>query len=232
MTPATLALSALLTAQEPPAEAEQAAPQVYTFSSQTGRLAALVYESSQTESSGRSHHHVVVATAWTGRMRWDPDGGCAGEFVVQVDGLSADDPEERKREGFEAKLADRDRQAVNTHLRERDQLFADQFPTIKYLVTDCTSDDSGHVVLQGAFSLRGMTQEVAFRITPSESGELLSLKGQGSITHTAFGFEPYYALFGQRQNQDRIQLVIDVTGKALGPDAGLKAPLMEGPRSR
>ena len=233
MTPALVALAVLWTGQTP-AEDEDAgpSPQVYTFSSKTGRLVALVYESSATESSGRSHHHVVLATTWSGRMRWDLAGGCAGEFVVQVSSLSADEPAERKREGFEAPLADRDRAAVNTHLRHRDQLFADQFPTIKYIVTGCQLDDSNHVVIQGDFTLRGMTQRVAFRVLATESSDALQLVGQGSITHTSFGFEPYYALFGQRQNQDRMQLVIDVNGKPLGPDAGLKAPLMEGPRSR
>ena len=121
---------------------------------------------------------------------------------------------------------------MNTHLRERDQLFADHFPTIKYEVRDCEADDGGHVVLKGDFTLRGITQPVAFRVKADASGEVLKLTGQGSITHTDFGFEPYYALFGQRQNQDRMQIVIDVEGKGLGPDAGLKAPLTEGPRSR
>ena len=231
MTPAIVALTVIATAQTPPEEA-QAAPQVYTFSASTGRLAALVYESSATESSGRSHHHVVLATRWSGRMRWDLEEGCAGEFVVQVSGLSADDPAEREREGFETRLADRDRKAVNEHLRHRDQLFADQFPTIKYNVTGCARDDSDHVVIQGDFTLRGITQPVALRVVATESADVLHLEGQGSITHTIFGFEPYYALFGQRQNQDRMQLVINVDGKSLGSDAGLKAPLMEGPRSR
>lgn len=231
MTPALVALAVLWTGQEVPDDAAPA-PQVYTFSAKSGRLAALIYENSQTESSGRSHHHVVLATAWSGRMRWDLEGGCAGEFVVQVSGLSADEPAEREREGFKAPLAERDRVAVNSHLRHRDQLFADQFPTIKYLVTGCELDGSDHVVIQGNFSLRGITQPVAFRVLATESADALTLEGQGSITHTKFGFEPYYALFGQRQNQDRMQLVINVDGKPLGPDAGLKAPLMEGPRSR
>jgi len=233
MTPALIALTALWSAQATPDDqAVEIAPQVYSFSSKSGRLAALVYEGSATENSGRSHHHVVVATTWSGRLRWDIEGECAGEFVVAVDGLSADDPSERTHEGFGEPLTDRDRTAVNQHLRERDQLFADRFPNIRYKVTACEADDTGHVVIRGDFKLRGITQPVAFRVKATETDGMLKLEGQGSITHTAFGFEPYYALFGQRQNQDRMQLVLSVEGKGLGSDAGLAAPLTEGPRSR
>lgn len=233
MSPALIALAAMWSAQAPSADdVVEAVPQVYSFSSKSGRLAALVYEGTSTENSGRSHHHVVVAGTWSGRLRWDLDGGCAGEFVVPVDGLTADAPEERVREGFAKPLTDRDRVAVNEHLRERDQLFADRFPNVRYEVTACETEESGHVVIRGEFKLRGITQPVAFRVTATEADGMLTLEGQGSITHTDFGFEPYYALFGQRQNQDRMQLVIDVEGKALGGDAGLAAPLTEGPRSR
>jgi hypothetical protein len=225
---ALLAFSLFASAQDAPVLPEEAAgPEIYSFSSKTGRLATLVFESSETGNSGRSHHHVVVATAWSGRLLWADGRDCAGEFRVDVQGLLADDPKERKAEDLGPALAKSDQRKVNEHLRERDQLFAVKFPTIEYSVKSCTPSDDGHFTILGDFTLRGVTNEVAFRVLADESDGTLALTGEGSITHSAFGFEPYYALFGQRQNQNRMRIVIEVAGTAVGPNASLEAPLIE-----
>ena len=91
----------------------------------------------------------------------------------------------------------------------------------------CTDEGGGKHLIVGDFTLRGVTNEVAFRVTASEDADTLRLEGEGSITHTAFGFEPYYALFGQRQNQDRMKLRIGVTGTSVGSNASLSAPIIE-----
>ena len=225
-----LALSLSAVAQdvaEDTLDPELEMPEVYSFSHNTGRLAALVFESAETENSGRSHHHVVVATAWSGRLQWAEGSECQGEFKVSVAGLVADAPEERKAEDLGEPLAELDQQRVNEHLRARDQLFADKFPEIRYIVRACQPGRDGRHVILGDFTLRGLTQRVAFQVKADEADGSLSLSGEGSITHTDFGFEPYYALFGQRQNQDRMRLTIDVEGAAVGPGSSLKAPLIE-----
>ncbi|HCH63479.1 MAG TPA: hypothetical protein DFR83_11785, partial [Deltaproteobacteria bacterium] len=89
-----------------------------------------------------------------------------------------------------------------------------------------TSDTNGKHTIVGDFTLRGVTNEVAFRVSADESEDTLTLVGEGSITHTAFGFEPYYALFGQRRNQDRLKLRIQVTGTNVGNNASLSAPII------
>lgn len=209
-------------------EAAEAAPEVYSFSAESGRVAALVFESPDTEASGRSHHHVVVARSWSGRLRWAEGEQCAGEFKVDLGSLDADAPEERKAEGFDRPMVAQDRAAVNEHLRARDQLFIERFPTLTYTVASCDSDDDGRVVIKGALSLRGISKTVGFRVVATERDGSLELQGEGSITHTAFGFEPYYALFGQRQNQDRMTLKVAVQGTAVGPNASLAAPITGG----
>jgi len=202
-------------------------PEVYSFSHKTGQLAAFVFESADTENSGRSHHHVVVATRWSGRMQWGDGAQCQGEFKVAVSGLSADDPVVRKAEAVGDALSEQDRTKVNAHMRSRDQLFADRFPEISYVVKGCQPGRGGGRVIVGDFSLRGITREVAFLVDAEDTDGQLHLKGEGSITHTAFGFEPYYALFGQRQNQDRMQIRLDVRGVAVGAGASVRAPLIE-----
>ena len=228
MSVALLALSLMASAQDTPPDATSEgapAPMVYSFGPTDGRLAALVFESTKTENSGRSHHHVVVAGEWSGRLRWAPGPECAGEFKVSVAGLVADAPEERKREDLGPPLAEADQKAVNQHLRARDQLFAERFPTIQYQVQDCSRSADGRHVIRGAFTLRGVAQPVAFRVQATETDAGLRLVGEGSITHSDFGFEPYYALFGQRQNQDRMRITLDVRGKPVGSDASTAAPI-------
>lgn len=229
-----LALSLLAAAQEggepaPEGESEDVVdlPEVYSFNHQTGRLATYVFESAQTENSGRSHHHVVVASAWSGRLQWGEGTECQGEFRVSVAGLVADAPEDRKADDVGPALAELDQQRVNEHMRARDQLFADKFPEITYDVKMCKPGRDGKHVILGDFSLRGVTQRVAFQVDATVEGDQLQLVGDGSITHTDFGFEPYYALFGQRQNQDRMRIRIDVQGVAVGPGSSVKAPLIE-----
>ncbi len=222
LSPTTVLLVAL--AQEPPPTGDTS-PLVYTFSNKTGRLAALVFEDPATENSGRSHHHVVVATEWSGRLRWGQGSQCQGEFSVPVARLVADDANERKAEGFNRPLTASDRESINEHMLGRDQLFVDHFPTLTYKVTGCEPTDGGHTIIRGELTLRGTSRPVALRVKAIENNGQLSLEGEGSITHTDFGFEPYYALFGQRQNQDRMRLTVAVRGRALGADASTSAPL-------
>jgi polyisoprenoid-binding protein YceI len=194
--------------------AEPAAPVAVKFrlDPAKSRLEALLFEDPRTNNSGRSHDHVVVATGWDGHLSWDPDGVCTGEVTLPVAGLVPDAEADRARHGLTDPLSAVDRELVVLHMMARDQLDAARFPSITYTVDGCVAKDPGRWVIVGKLKLHGVSAPVPVALTGTFGPEGLSLKGQANISQARFGITPYMALFGQRRNQDAVQILIDIQG--------------------
>lgn len=203
----------------PPAAAEAAvgAPQgvKYRLEPTKSRLEALLFEDPRTNNSGRSHDHVVVATGWEGQLAWDPDGVCTGTVTLPVAGLVPDADADRARHGLSDPLSAVDRELVSLHMLARDQLDAARFPTISYTVDGCVAKEAGRWVIVGKLNLHGVSAPVPVALTGTFGPQGLDLKGQANISQARFGITPYMALFGQRRNQDAIQILIDIKGSPL-----------------
>jgi polyisoprenoid-binding protein YceI len=217
---------AVATTESPPGVlVDEAPPAIYRFDPQTSRIEARVFEDPRTNGSGRSHDHVVVATQWAGRIAWDKDGVCGGEAVFDLAGFQIDQPADRKLAGMDGQLSATDMAIVRTHMLAREQLDVHQFPEVRYEILGCSAREGGGWTLQGDLTLHGVKQPVALALTGSVTDEKLSLDGRGSILQTRFGIEPYFALFGQRRNQDRVELVIHLQGSRLPAGTPAVAPL-------
>jgi len=219
--------AAAATSEAPADGLEQTAPAIYRFDPQNSRIEARVFEDPRTNGSGRSHDHVVVATQWSGRIAWDKDGVCGGEAVFSLAGFQIDQPGDRKLAGMEGQLSATDMAIVRTHMLAREQLDAHQYPEAKYEILGCSTREGGGWTLQGDLTLHGVKQPVALALTGSVTDEKLSLDGRGSILQTRFGIEPYFALFGQRRNQDRVELVVHLQGSRLPEGTPAVAPLTQ-----
>ena len=218
-------LAALWAAQAPeealsegapgPALVDEVPPVRFRLKPEASRLEALLFEDPATHNSGRSHDHVVVATGWSGELVWDASGVCSGRVVIPVSGLLADREEDRKRAGIEGVLSDADRTLVNLHMAAREQLDAAAFPEIVYTVDGCVSKGEGHWVIIGKMSLHGVVSPVPVALTGTFGPEGLAVSGRASFAQSRFGVTPYFALFGQRRNQDTVQLNLELKGEPL-----------------
>lgn len=193
-------------------------PVRFLLSPASSRLEALLYEDPATNGSGRSHDHVVVATGWSGHLVWDASGVCSGRVVIPVAGLVADQEEDRKRAGVEGELSPGDRALVNAHMRAREQLDAAAFPEIVYTVDGCVEKGEGQWVIIGKMQLHGVVSPVPVALTGTFGPEGLDARGRASFAQTRFGVTPYFALFGQRRNQDVVQLNLELRGQPVPED--------------
>ncbi len=191
------------------------APVRFRLIPEASRLEALLFEDPLTHNSGRSHDHVVVATGWSGELVWDSSGVCSGRVIIPVAGLVADRAEDRKRAGVEGELSDGDRALINAHMMAREQLHAAAFPDIVYSVDGCVEKGAGQWVIIGKMQIHGVVSAVPFALTGTFGPAGLEVRGRASFAQTRFGVTPYFALFGQRRNQDMVQLNLELKGEQI-----------------
>ena len=206
--PAAPAAPAVVADPGPPV----AAPVKFRLDPAHSRLEALLFEDPRTNASGRSHDHVVVATGWEGDLTWDPDGVCAGTVRLPVAGLVPDAEADRARHGLDTPMSATDRELVGLHMRAREQLDSAAFPDITYTVDGCVQKEADRWVIVGKLKLHGVSASVPVALTGTFGPDGLALKGQAMINQTRFGITPYMALFGQRRNQDAVQILVDIKG--------------------
>jgi polyisoprenoid-binding protein YceI len=189
-----------------------AAPVTYELDPKKTELLALT---SPGGFPGAAHPHVIVATRVTGSVVYDAEEPAASTVNVSfpTDGLEADRPALRKREGL-GDLSDGSREGINNNMRGDDQLNPRLFPAISF--TSTAVKDLGHGLLEvsGKLSIRNVEKEIALPVTVKvKDGELV---GQGAVVikHTDFKFKPYSAVLGAVKNLDEIALKVKLVGRA------------------
>jgi polyisoprenoid-binding protein YceI len=178
-----------------------------------GTLYAKVYKDPSTLAAGLSHDHVIKATGWTGTATWDPanPAACKFDITLPVTGLEPDDPTLRAKAGLSGTLDDGQRADVKSNLLGDDQLDATRFPNITYTSSACAANGNATNVT-GTLGIHGVGKPITVPVNITADGATFSAKGGFSITHRDFGMTPYSALLGQLKNQDKIDIVIQVTG--------------------
>lgn len=193
------------------------APVTYILSPSQSWLAVLVWNDPNTVGSAAGHDHAIVASTFTGHVRWSPDeaSACSVEISVPVSGLRADPDGARERAKLSADgaVSEKSERTIEKNLRSDDQLWASKHTTIRFESTTCTATDSG-VSVTGDLTIRGVTKTVSAPMTISFPDDDLRARGRLEISHSMFGFEPFSAAFGALRNQDRLSLRVDVRGSA------------------
>ncbi len=189
-----------------------AAPVTYELDPKKTELLALT---SPGGLPGAAHPHVIVATKVTGKIVYDADDPGAATISVSfpTDGLRADDPQLRKREGMKD-VSDGSREGVNENMRGDDQLNPKLFPSISFTSTAVKDIGHGQLEVSGKLSIRGVEKDISLPVTVKvKDGELV---GQGAllIKHSDFKFKPYSAALGAVKNLDEIALKMKLVGRA------------------
>ena len=198
-----------------PSLAQEANPVTYQLLVGQSQIYVQVFKDPDTMGAGLSHDHVIMATGWSGTVTWDEanPAACRVDIRVPVRGLIVDEPSTRTAVGYESMLSDGQRRDVRENMLKRDQIDGDSHPNITFTANRCTGSGGSYQV-HGRMSIRGQSQSM---VAPMEirvlNGELLA-RGSVAANQTAFGIEPFSAMFGQLKNQDEMRFTIVVKGSA------------------
>lgn len=198
-----LALAAL----SAPAHAE---PKTYALK---GNLYIQVYKDPTTIAQALAHDHVVQGSGWLGSATWDPANlaTCKVVISVPVQRLVVDEKSVRTTLGYDTFPSDSERADIKEAMLGADQLDGAKYAEIKYESTKCEAQGDG-VLVTGNMTIRGVTKPVTMNMALKADAVNFSAKGATAIRATQFGFEPFSKGFGALKNQDRMLLVVDVTG--------------------
>jgi polyisoprenoid-binding protein YceI len=128
----------------------------------------------------------------------------SGEIVADAQQLSAS----RIRFVIEAASIDTANAKRDQHLRSKDFLFVDQYPTIIFTSTAITKDGMQYVI-QGDLEMRGVIQRVTIPVTIEQRQDEIVVQGGTSLNRRNFGVQ-YNAFFNP------VQDTVDVTFTIVG----------------
>ena len=128
----------------------------------------------------------------------------SGEIVADVQQLNAS----HVRFVIEAASLDTANAKRDQHLRSKDFLSADQYPTITFTSTAITRDGLKYAV-QGDLEMRGMTKRMTIPVTVEQRQDEIVVQGSISLNRRDFGMQ-YNAFFNP------VQDAVDVTFTIVG----------------
>jgi polyisoprenoid-binding protein YceI len=94
------------------------------------------------------------------------------------------------------------------HLRSKDFLFVDQYPTITFTSTAITRDDMRYVV-QGDLEMRGVTKRVTLSVAVEQRQDEIVVQGGVALNRRDFGMQ-YNAFFNPVQ--DTVDITFTIVG--------------------
>lgn len=128
----------------------------------------------------------------------------SGEIIADAQQLNAS----HVRFAIEAASLDTANAKRDQHLRSKDFLFVDQYPTISFTSTAITRDGLQYVV-QGDLEMRGVTKRVTIPVTVEQRHDEIVVQGNISLNRRDFGIQ-YNAFFNP------VQDAVDVTFTIVG----------------
>jgi len=140
------------------------------------------------------HEHAILATEWSAELCFDPAAPAASpvraEITVPAKALRIDTDEARRLAGLGKGPGPEDVKKLQVKVLAPQNLAAESHPTIHLKVTSVTGT-GGKLQVQGAFTLRGVTDTVRFpvEIAPQKDGSV-RLSGELRLKQSTFGIKP------------------------------------------
>ena len=169
--------------------------------------------------SGLSHKHVVRALRPTGEVRFDPADptACTIQVDAKVDDLQVDAPDMRKLAGYDDVLDADERQDIKENMLAKDQLYGKRYPDIRFEGKDCQPMTDGRLRVQGTLTVRGKAHAMTLPMDVAYEKNILRAHTEFTLTHAAFGFEPYSAALGALANDDWLKFTVEVVARRRVP---------------
>jgi len=172
---------------------------------------------------GLAHNHLIHASRFQASFSYHPTSPHKSHFSMRipVDGLVADDQEQRKKwspffqqkrileEAFQF-ISDADRTKVRRGMLAKDQLHAKKYPYIKLRLLGVSSQKKSRhgydKSLKMAFTIRGKRHVCSMDAKLRRKGRRLFVEALGETTFSAFGIKPESVFLGAIRNKDQLHL--------------------------
>lgn len=128
----------------------------------------------------------------------------AGDIVADAQNLGAS----QVRFIIEATSIDTENAKRDKHLRSKDFLFVEAYPTITFVSTMITREGPDYKV-QGDLQIRGVTQRVAIPVTVTQQQDQIVVQGSIQLNRKDFGVD-YNAFFNPVQ--DAVDIMFTIVG--------------------
>ena len=92
-------------------------------------------------------------------------------------------------------------------------LHAAAHPDIGFVGQRCEHLRDGRLRVQGELTVRGVSQPLQLPMTVDQRQGVLTARGEFTLTHAAFGFEPYSAAFGALANDDWLRFTVEIVAR-------------------
>jgi polyisoprenoid-binding protein YceI len=158
------------------------------------------------------HDHVVQATAFSGRVTYDPSAPALSSVAaeVQTATLKVDDAETRRKFGLAGQPSASDVAEIDKSMKADGQLDVARFPTITFASTTIAPETPDRYLVMGQLTIRGVTRAVQFPATVVMDGTAFRATATLTFMQSAFGYTPYRALLGALRNRDAVTLHMDL----------------------
>lgn len=186
----------------------------YDFDDADSLLYVQVFKDESAFASGFAHNHAIRASNWEAQFSY-PDGraqDCQLTVSLPVNELIVDEPQMRRRVGYDDELSQSQRNEIRGHMLAENQLNGERFSEITFTSTNCSGGEaaSGRLAVRGNMVIRGASSPVTINLQYRIIEDSLYLRGELPITHAQFGFRPYRAFGGAVRNQDRLVIGFDL----------------------
>ncbi len=166
------------------------------------------------DKTGLGHQHAVEGRLKQGAFRIQPGQPPQGELVFDMASFRADTDQARRWIGLEGKTDPGTQKKVTANMLGPDVLNVARFPTARFVVTGVQArrDNKGepYLVIQGQFTLHGVTRPVAVAARAKEFPQGVRVVGQLTIRQTHFGIRPYRVALGAVGVADPLKIYADL----------------------
>ncbi len=163
---------------------------------------------------GLGHQHAVEGRIQQGGFHIQPGRSPQGDLVFDLTSFRADTEQARRWVGLPGKTDPETQKKVTDNMLGPQVLDVRRFPTARFQITAVQSrqDNKGqpYLVIQGRFTLHGVTRPVAVAARVKEFAHGVRIVGQLTIRQTQFGIKPYSVALGAVGVADPLTIYADL----------------------
>jgi len=165
------------------------------------------------------HEHAILATEWSADLCFDPAAPAASpmraEITVPTKALRIDTDEARRLAGLGKGPGPDDVKTLQVKVLAPQNLAAESHPSIHLKVTSVTGT-GGKIQVQGAFTLRGVSEAVRFPVEiAAQKDGTFRLSGGFRLKQSTFGIKPE-SVAGVVNVADAVDVHFEIVAKPAG----------------
>lgn len=161
--------------------------------------------------TGFGHRHAIAGQIKSGQIHLGASQN-AGKIVFDMTSFVAGTVKARRYIGLKGNASASTARKVTANMLGKDILNVRQFPTATFTVSSAlplkkaSADGHPQYLLDGKFTLHGVTQPLKFTAEANEKGGTIRLRGGFRILQSSFGMTPYTTAFGTIGVADRLTI--------------------------